>query len=133
VLLGPNGCTVLIPKYQPGAISFEKGKWLAPSAKKGPLGLFTNDPIGNPLAEAAEEVDNLNRFLKKAAPEVQLAPQAVIVFMSPQAELSVTNAPLTVLHVKQLKDYIRRQAKDAALPEATMAKLDESLGITAAN
>ena len=55
VLLGPNGSTVLIPKYQPGAITFEKGKWLAPGAKRGPLGLFSNDPIGNPVAEAAEE------------------------------------------------------------------------------
>jgi hypothetical protein len=131
VLLGPNGCTVLIPKYQPGTITFDKGKWLAPSAKRGPLGLFTSDPVGNPVAEAADEVANLNRFLKKHAPEVELAPQAIVVFMSPQAEISAPDAPLTVLHVKQLKDYIRRQSKDNALSAMTVAKLDESLGLTA--
>jgi hypothetical protein len=133
VLLGPNGTTVLVPKYQPGTITFDKGKWLAPSAKKGPLGLFTSDPVGNPLAEAAEEVDNLNKYLKKHAPDVQLAPQAIVVFMSPQADLSVHDAPLTVLHVKQLKDYIRRQSKDNPLTDATLAKLNESLGLTAAH
>ena len=132
VLLGPNGSTVFLPKYQPGPITFEKGKWVAPSAKRGPLGLFTSDPVGNPVAEAAEETASLNKFLKKRAPEVQLAPQAVVVFMHSQADISATDAPLTVLHVKQLKDYIRRLPKDNALPADTMAKLDESLGLTTA-
>ena len=132
VLLGPNGTTVFVPKYQPGAVTLNKGKWAAPSARRGPLGLFTSDPIGNPVAEAADEVASLNQFLKKHAPEVQLAPQAVVVFMSPQAEITAPDAPVTVLHVKQLKDYIRRLPKDNALPSLTMAKVDESLGITPA-
>jgi hypothetical protein len=132
VLLGANGSTVFVPKYQPGAITFEKGKWLAPSAKRGPLGLFTNDPIGNPVAEAADEVASLNSYIKKHAPEVELAPQAVVVFMHPQAEISVHDAPVTVVHVKQLKEYIRRLPKDNALPALTLAKLDESLGLTPA-
>lgn len=130
VLLGPNGCTVLLPKYQPGTITFEKNKWLAPSAKRGPLGLFTNDPVGNPVAEAAEEVENLNRFLKKHAPEVQLTPQAAVIFMHSQAEVSAPGAPITVLHVKQLKDYIRRLPKENALPAATLTNLEQTLGLT---
>jgi hypothetical protein len=131
VLLGPNGTTVFVPKYQPGTVSLVRGKWLAPSARRGPLGLFTNDPIGNPMAEAADEVASLNRFLQKHAPEVQLAPQAVVVFMHPQAEVSAPDAPVTVLHVKQLKDYIRRLPKENALPELTVATLNNSLGLNA--
>jgi hypothetical protein len=133
VLLGPNGATVLLPKYQPGAILFQKGKWLAPSAKRGPLGLFTNDPVGNPVAEAAEEVSNLNKFLKKHAPDIQLAPQAVVIFMHSQAEISAAEAPVTVLHVKQLKDHIRRLPKDNALSPLTIAQLDSSLGLSPAS
>jgi hypothetical protein len=129
VLFGPSGTLVLVPKYQPGVIHFEKGKWQAPGAKRGPLGMFTNDPIGNPVAEAAEEVARLNAYLKKNAPDIQVAPQAVVVFMNPQAEISAEDAPLPVLHVKQLKDYIRRQPKDATLPPLEMAKLDQSLGL----
>jgi hypothetical protein len=132
VLLGPNGTTVFVPKYQPGTITLDKGKWRAPSAKRGPLGMFTNDPIGNPMAEAADEVASLNRFIQKRAPDVQLAPQAVVVFMHPQAEISAPDAPMTVLHVKQLKDYIRRLPRDNALPELTVATLNQSLGLTAA-
>jgi hypothetical protein len=133
VLLGPNGATVLVPKYQPGAITFEavkgKGRWQAPGARRGPLGMFTNDPVGDPLAEAADEVASLKAFLKKRVPEVELAPKAIIVFMHPQAEISAAEAPLPVMHVKQLKDHIRRLPRDAALPAETVSKVDKSLGL----
>lgn len=130
VLLGPNGATVLVPKYQPGKVTFEDGRWRAPSAKRGPLGLFTSDPVGNPVAEAAAEVANLKQFLTKHAPNVELEPEGVVVFMHPQAEVSAAEAEVTVLHVKQLKDYIRRRSKENALPSSTIATLEASLGLT---
>ena len=68
VLFGPSGTIVLLPKYQPGPIQIQKGKWQAPGAQRGPLGMFTNDPIGNPVAEAADEVERLNAYLKKGCP-----------------------------------------------------------------
>ena len=131
VLFGANGCLVLVPKYQPGTVTFRQGKWLAPSAKRGPLGLFTNDPVGNPVAEASEEIANFTRFLKKRAPDLELTPQAIVVFMHSQAEVSAAEAPVTVLHVKQLKDYIRRLPKESALPAATQARLEQIAGIAA--
>ena len=130
VLLGPNGATVFVPKYQPGKVTFEDGRWRAPGAKRGPLGLFTNDPVGNPAAEAAVEVANLKQFLQKRAPNVELEPEGVVVFMHPQAEISAGEAPVTALHVKQLKDYIRRLSKENALPSSTVATLEASLGLT---
>ena len=134
VLLGQNGATVLLPKYQPGAVAFEivkgKGRWQAPGARRGPLGMFSNDPVGDPILEVADEVRALQAFLKKRAPDVQLEPQAIVIFMHPQAEISAREAPLPVMHVKQLKDYIRRLPKEAALPAETLAKLDENLGLT---
>lgn len=134
VLLGQNGATVLLPKYQPGAIEYAlvkgRGRWQAPGARRGPLGMFTNDPVGDPVAEAADEVRSLKTFVKKHAPDVELEPQAIVVFMHPQAEISADEAPLPVMHVKQLKDHIRRLPKEAALPAETLAKLDEDLGLT---
>jgi hypothetical protein len=129
VLFAPSGTIVLLPKYQPGPIQIQKGKWQAPGAQRGPLGMFTNDPIGNPVAEAADEVERLNAYLKKHAPDIQVAPQAVVVFMSPQAEIKVEDPPVPILHVKQLKDYIRRQPKDAAMSDFLMVKLDQTLGL----
>jgi hypothetical protein len=129
VLFGPGGVTVLVPKYQPGTISIAKGRWRAPGAQRGPLGMFTSDPIGNPVAEAADEVARLNAYLQRHAPDLKVAPQSVVVFMSPQAELSVEDPPVPVVHVKQLKDFIRHQPKDTTLPPLPMEHLDASLGL----
>lgn len=146
VLLGPHGTTILLPKYQPGSVTYTerpgkargnkpaspRGEWRAPATRK--LGGFVNaDPIGDPIADVALEVAQLNKFLNKRAPAVALAPQAVIVFMHPRAEISAKAAPLPAMHIKQLKDYIRRLPRDGTFaPEKTAAQLEDQLGLTAA-
>jgi hypothetical protein len=129
VLTGPGGVVVLYPKYQYGPITVQKGKWLAPSMRRGFLGLFNNDPLGNPSAEAAYEIDALTKFLKKNAPEVEVAPQAVIVFMSPRAEVSAKESPVPALHVKQLKEHVRRLPKGSGLNATQIAELETKLGL----
>jgi len=133
VLFGPGGVSVLVPKYQPGRITIQKGRWQAPGANRGPLGMFTNDPVGNPVAEAADEVARLNAYLKKNAPDLKAAPQAVVVFMDPKAEIDLEDPPLPVVHVKQLKDFVRKQPKDMSLPAWPMERLDASLGLKPAD
>jgi hypothetical protein len=130
VLIGPNGATVLLPKYQAGLITYQDGKWRHPGAPRSFLALLTpRDPLGNPAAEAAHEIDSLNALLKKRAPEIRLAPQAFIVFMHSGAEISAKDSPIPAVHSKQLKDHIRRQPKNAALSPALLADLDAKLGL----
>jgi hypothetical protein len=129
VLVGPGGVSILLPKYQYGPITYQKGKWLAPAVRRGFLGLFSNDPLGNPSAEAEIEMDALKRFLHKRAPEIEIAPQALIVFMSPRAELSAKESPIPAVHVKQLKEYVRRMPKNATLSAMQLAELETRLGL----
>jgi hypothetical protein len=130
VLVGPGGVYVLHPKYQTGPVAFQNNKWAAANARRG---LFTRffapDPLGNPSAEAGYEVDNLNAFLKKRAPEISVVPQPLIVFMSPTAEISAKESPVPALHVKQLKEHVRRQPKGPTLTAAQLAELEENLGL----
>lgn len=132
VLVGPSGVHVLLPKYQTGPVAFQKNKWVAANARRGMF--FTRfmapDPLGNPSNEATFEVDALTNFLKKRAPEVSVVPQPLIVFMSPSAEISAKDSPIPALHVKQLKDYVRRQPKGPTLSATQLASLEESLGLT---
>lgn len=129
VLVGPGGAHILLPKYQYGPITYQKGKWLAPAVRRGFFGLFSNDPLGNPAAEAEVEMDALKRFLQKRAPDIEVAPQAIIVFLSPRAELSVKESPIPAVHVKQLKEYVRRLPKSAALSAMQIANLETTLGL----
>jgi hypothetical protein len=130
VLVGPSGVHVLIPKYQPGPIAYEKGKWLNPGQPRGFLmGMFARDPLGNPSAEAAAEAESLTAFLKKRAPELGVAPQALIVFMNPRAEVSAKESPVPALHVKQLKEHLRRHPKGATISQTVQAELEAKLGL----
>jgi hypothetical protein len=130
VLVGPSGVHVLVPKYQPGPISYSNGKWLNAGQSRGFLfGMFARDPLGNPSAEAAAETESLNAFLKKRAPEVGIAPQALVVFMHPRAEVSAKESPVPALHVKQLKEHLRRHPKGATIPATALAELEQKLGL----
>jgi len=85
--------------------------------------------LGNPSAEAAAEAESLNAFLKKRAPEVGIAPQALVVFMNPRAEVSAKESPVPALHVKQLKEHLRRHPKGATIPATALAELEQKLGL----
>ena len=127
VLAGPGGVIVLHPKYQSGPVAFTGKKWLNPGARRGLFGLFAPDPLGNPLAEIAGEVEGFNRFLNKHGPDLGLAPQALIVFLNPRAEISAKDSPVPALHVKQLKDHIRKMPKDSAATASRLADLYAAL------
>jgi hypothetical protein len=124
VLAGPSGVIVLHPKYQVGPVVYDGKRWLNPGARRMMFGLFNPDPLGNPVAEAAGDVESFNRFIKKRAPDLPVAPQALIVFLNPRAELDAKDAAIPALHVKQLKDYLRKLPKDAALSNANLTRLE---------
>jgi hypothetical protein len=130
-LVGPNGVFVLHPKYQRGPITIQKNKWIAPAMPRGFFGLFNSDPLGNPAAEATYEAENLTAFLKKHLPDLAVVPQPLIVFMSPRAEVSAKESPVPALHVKQLKDYVRRQPKSPTLNATQLSDLEVALGLKA--
>jgi hypothetical protein len=133
VLVAPSGVYVLVPKFQGGPIQFENGKWRNPGQRSGFLGFFgPRDVLGNPAYEAEGEIESLKSFLKKQAPDTEIEPKAVVVFMNSRAILEVKDAPVTALHVKQLKDYIRRQPKGGTLPAAAISTIEQKLGIAEA-
>lgn len=125
VLVGPPGAIVLVPKYQAGPVEFDGRKWTNPGAKRGMFGLFNPDPLGNPVAEAAGEVDSFNRFLKQHQPDLSVAPQALVIFMHPRAEVKAKDPAVPVLHAKQLKEHVRRLPRDAAFRLKDLAALAE--------
>lgn len=124
VLAGPMGVVVLYPKFHTGPILYDGKKWLNPGARKTAFGLFDPDPLGNPILEAAGEVETLNKFLARRSADVKVPPQAAVVFLSSHAEVQAKSAPLPVLHYKQMKDYVRKLPKDSTATTDQLAKLD---------
>jgi hypothetical protein len=124
VLAGPSGVIVLHPKYQIGPVIYDGKRWQNPGARRMMFGLFNPDPLGNPVAETAGEVDAFNRFIKKQAPGLEVAPQALIVFLNPRAEVDAKDSIIPALHIKQLKEYIRKLPKDTGLSNASLTRLE---------
>jgi hypothetical protein len=126
VFAGPRGVYVLLPKFQYGAIAYDGKRWINPGARRGFLGLGAAEPLGNPPAEATCEIEQLKKYLTKHAPEAadQITPQPLIVFMHTQAQVSADDSPVPVVHLKQLKEYLRKQPKDAS---NSAAKLESAL------
>lgn len=132
VLVAPSGVYVLQPKYQSGPIQYADNKWKAASSRSGFLNLFgPRDQLGNPAREAASEVEAFQTFAKKHLPGLSVTPKPLVVFLHARAVLETDDAPVTTLHVKQLKEFIRRQPKGETLPEAALTALEEKLGFPA--
>lgn len=128
VLVCPSGVFVIVPKFQSGTIAWDGKRW---KHKGGSvfLSLFGQEGLGNPNAEAAAEVESLSRYLAKNV-EGDLPPaQAIIAFYNPKATIEAKDAPIPAMHVKQLKEYLRKLPKGPTLMPAQVEKLDEALGL----
>jgi hypothetical protein len=125
LLSGPGGLLVLVPKFQTGPILYDGKRWHNPGARRLMFGLFNPDPLGNPILEAAGEIQAFTNFAKKRGLDTPLVPQGIVVFLHPRAEISAKDAPLPVLHVKQLKETVRKLPKDIAATPAQLGRLEE--------
>lgn len=124
VLTGPSGAIVLHPKYQSGPIQYDGKRWQNPGMRRGLFGLGGGAPaLGNPVQEVAAEVQAFHRFIKKNAPDLEVNPEPILVFMHTRAELSVKDSPVPALHFKQLKDYVRKLPKDLSFSPMRLAQL----------
>jgi hypothetical protein len=118
LLVGPSGLWVLLPYYQSGKIIFEKNRW----KQKGGgfmqryMRVFGQEGIGRPDLEAPAEVTAINGYLKKYLPDVEIPETNVaLVFINEKTELEVENAPILTLPLKELKNTIRKTAKEKPL------------------
>ena len=118
LLVGPSGLWVILPYYQVGRIVYEKNRW----KQKGGgffqryLRAFGQEGIGRPDLEAPAEVSTIARYIKKSLPNVEIpVPNVALVFINEKAELDIENAPILTLPLKELKNTIRKSAKEKPL------------------
>ena len=148
LLVTPAGLFAIIPKFQKGKVTWDGKGWKHPGGNFF-LSLFGQENLGNPNAEAASDADRIAKFLAKKVGGDIPPVQALIVFYNPSTTIEADNPPIPTVHVKQLKDYLRRLGKPAqkdggggkppigsiggkrslTLTPEQIAKLDEAIGI----
>jgi hypothetical protein len=129
LLVGPAGVWVLLPRHQRGTITYEeaKGRW----RQKGGnlyLKIFAQEGLGRPDLEIGSEINAAQGYLSKILSEDEVPEvQAALIFTNDRAEVDADNAPSPTLHVKKLKDFIRKTAKSKPISMDTVKEIQEEI------
>lgn len=125
LLVGPAGIWVIEPYYQRGTITYEKNRWRQKGGGLllGYLKIFGQESLGRPDLEVETDLDALRTAFKKVFGENLPPLHAALVFYDPRAEIQAENAPHPTLKLDQLKDFLRKRAKENPLPTAELQRI----------
>jgi len=130
LLVGPAGVWLILPYHQQGEITYDGKRW---KAKQGGFAqsymrIFGQENMSRPDLDAGAEADKLKRYLKKHMDENAMPPiLAALIFTSKNAEVQAENAPVPTLHLKELKPFIRKQAKEAPITKQEIEAINQAL------
>jgi hypothetical protein len=112
LLVGPRGLFVLETKAHGGTIVYGDGQWWRLQA--GAHGVLQRRQIGNPSAQVQRNARLLRRYLAAhlgaRAKAVPLVP--IVVFAHPHTMLDVDDAPIPVVHLRQLPALLQIYSDD---------------------
>ncbi len=111
-LIAPSGAYVLVPHLEEGQIEYRDGKWWQIREKKGLFKRGGRRALGDPEPEAFKQAKHLQKAILRAAPEIdELQVRPILVFVHPEARVSVSGSTVPAVHVKKLKGWLRQQPK----------------------
>lgn len=121
LLVGPAGIWTLHPFHQGGKITYDGKRWRIKGGgfARTYLRMFGQENIGRPDLEAAGERRSVSKFIGRILQEVEQVPeiQSVLIFTDPKAELDIENPPIPAMTPKELKEFLKNQAKVHPLPD----------------
>ncbi len=132
VLLTPIGVMIITLRRMGGEIRCQGDKWQAKTGLLSKMRFFVEDQLGNPADDFRRDVDRLQKFLEaklaSAEGEKPVPLGGFVYFSDPEVKLTLdqpTVPVVTVVTVKNLKDYFRRQTGEK-LP---LARFEEIAGV----
>lgn len=132
LLVGPSGLWLLIPRFTPGHISYNKEKQTWRSAGGNLFTRFyrwlTQERVGRPHLEAMYIAADLDRYLQlKWEGKGALHVQAVIVFLDENVEVDAGDSPVPATTLKNLKKTLLSGEKAGELSKDRVQKLNAAL------
>lgn len=113
VLLTPYGLVVFVVKRQGDTVRYVDDSW------KHEQGLFkrvqglSRERLGDPIRQMETDIEQMNNLIDSALPAeaADIAVEGAVVFTHPDVNLETSGAPVDVMHVKKLQNYVRRVDK----------------------
>jgi hypothetical protein len=126
LLVGPAGIWVLIPFRQLGKVEFNGKRWKLSGGGffQAYMKIFGQEGLGRPEVEANAEITSVKNFLEKNL-EGQEIPEinALFVFTGDKVEVDAPDSPFPALKLKQLKEFIRQEAKTRKLSNSQLSAI----------
>lgn len=128
VLVGPDGVRVFIVKWQHGEIRCRNDRWSQPMGLlRRLLRWMAQDTVGNPTREAQVEAESLRRYFARHLDGKEISIRPVIVFTHPEARLDIEGSSVPVVHARKLKEWLRKEGRQGALPRDLQEALERIL------
>jgi hypothetical protein len=138
VLFGPAGCLALLARAEIGTITYEGDEWINDSPPRGLLRRGGRSQLRGLVRSARQAAGNLQSLLhghfEQAESEAYEA-RPLVVFMSDDVDVEVdpADAPLTAIHYKKIKDWLRRQPHAKSPDIGSVTALADQLGLKSAD
>ena len=138
VVTGPSGVLIFAVRSDKGRVRVEGDRWREPFSIGRFFTVFAREGVGDPNRELDDQTRKMRELLSKAGTSgeagateatglINVPVEGAVVFLNSAMQLDVDSPKLPVLRVDQVKDYIRRKAKDTRLPTSTVRALNEYL------
>lgn len=149
VLAGPCGILVIAMRSDKGRVIVQGDRWREPFSFGRFFSVFAREGVGNPAFELEEQIKRLQKILaegrqsdepqadepqddgangKVKASKMPIEPVAI--FLNSQMQIELENPTVTVLRADQVKDFVRRKAREAKVPSN---EVRDTLDILVAN
>jgi hypothetical protein len=133
LVVGPMGVVALIPRATGGSVSCDGDRWRRveriPLLLRALTWFSRTAPLGNPTRDARRAVEQTKHFLAGKLPgelAERVPVEPIVVFTSPNLELTARGCTVPVLRAKSLRSHLRSLPKSLR-PEDTR-QLTAALG-----
>lgn len=130
LLVGPAGIWVLLPYHQRGQVAFKKNRWRMSGGGflQGYLRIFGQDNLGRPDIEMENDVNAVKKHLAKRMEGIEIPEvNAMMVFTDENVEIDAGDSAVTVLKLKEIKEFFRKKAKEKPIGQTQLAAVKAAL------
>lgn len=130
LLVGPAGLWVLLPFHQRGQVVYKKNRWKMSGGGflQSYMRIFGQESIGRPDIEMNSEINALKKHLAKHMDEAEIPEiNGIMVFTNDEVEIDSGDATITVLKMKEMKNFFRQKAKEKPITSTQLAAVKAAL------
>lgn len=134
VLVGPCGILLFAVRSDKGKVVVNGDRWREPFSIGRLFTLFAREGLGNPRVEVEDQAQKLGKLLAEADAESsnghnfsEVPIGGAAVFLNPHSQIDVTNPSIPALRPGQVKEFVRRKAREVRLQTSTLRALTRYL------